>query len=593
MDNSTNESVFRPRLEKRLNKTVAVFAFFSACFIIITATWFNKLLTEKRYTQFILDNLQTIAELEANLIKNRLLINPGSSISDIASIIHVGRKGYSWVINKDRIMVSHPNQEYIGKDVMEIRRSIFPERNWSDLESIIERMIDGQKGIGVYTSMWLTEDKQEIAKKLVGFAPIQLDGEFFSVGINMDYSEIANLTKTQTVADSIITTMVILIFVVFVFYYYYLHLHKESLNELQVSEIRFRKLSDAAFEGIAIHENQRIFDCNNKLIEMFGYALDELNNMNGIELIAPDLRETVKGYIDAGYEGPYEAIGFKKDGSIFPVEIQAREMQLHGHVYRVVAVRDISLQKHLEEESEIYKERIFKAQKHTYVNAMSAIVAHQLNQPLTTINMLLDKVLEMESDKNQCCPSVLEKIERCLKEAQRAASIIRDFRQYSKIPAFEATGTVSLSDTANRVITLISQKAKRARMNISVKALDNLPGLEFNETALEQIFLIIIQNAIEAADGKKQHKLDIVGNLTDDTVELQFSDDCCGIVPENLDKIFEPFFSTKSEDKGMGLGLDIVQQILISCGGEVRVESELGKGASFYITLPVGQIRKL
>ena len=59
----------------------------------------------------------------------------------------------------------------------------------------------------------------------------------------------------------------------------------------------------------------------------------------------------------------------------------------------------------------------------------------------------------------------------------------------------------------------------------------------------------------------------------------------CGIAPENFDKIFEPFFSTKSDGKGIGLGLDIVQQILISCGGEIRVESQLGKGATFYVTL--------
>jgi signal transduction histidine kinase len=124
-------------------------------------------------------------------------------------------------------------------------------------------------------------------------------------------------------------------------------------------------------------------------------------------------------------------------------------------------------------------------------------------------------------------------------------------------------------------------------MRIAIKGLRDLPEVETNKTALEQIFLIIIQNAIEAADGRKSHKLDITGKFADDNIELQFSDDCCGIAPENLDKIFEPFFSTKTKDKGMGLGLDIVQQILISCGGQIRVESRTGTGTTFYVTLPV------
>ena len=122
--------------------------------------------------------------------------------------------------------------------------------------------------------------------------------------------------------------------------------------------------------------------------------------------------------------------------------------------------------------------------------------------------------------------------------------------------------------------------------------LGDLPEVKTNEMALEQIFLIIIQNAIEAADGRKEHKLDITGKFADGNIELQFADDCCGIAPENLDRIFEPFFSTKTEDKGMGLGLDIVQQILISCGGQIRVESQLGKGTTFYVTLPVSNSMK-
>ena len=137
---------------------------------------------------------------------------------------------------------------------------------------------------------------------------------------------------------------------------------------------------------------------------------------------------------------------------------------------------------------------------------------------------------------------------------------------------------------------MLSEKAEEAKIDILIKNLEQLPQVEINETALEQILFIIIQNAIEAADGKKQHKLEISGKFTEGYIVLGFSDDCCGIKSEYLGKIFEPFFSTKSDGKGIGLGLDIVQHILISCGGEIRVESVFGKGATFCATLPVSNM---
>ena len=98
----------------------------------------------------------------------------------------------------------------------------------------------------------------------------------------------------------------------------------------------------------------------------------------------------------------------------------------------------------------------------------------------------------------------------------------------------------------------------------------------------------MIQNAVDAADGLKAHRLDISGKYVDSKLELLFLDDCCGIPPEDIDRIFEPFFTTKADTGGIGLGLDIVQQILIGCGGRIRVESTVGKGSTFYVTLPFG-----
>jgi len=367
--------------------------------------------------------------------------------------------------------------------------------------------------------------------------------------------------------------------------------YKKAQNELGASETRFRKLSDAAFEGIVIHENRRVLDANRRFVEMFGYMLDELREMDGLDMIAEEFRETIINNITSGYEGLYETVGLRRDGSRFPMEIQVKRIHLKDRTLRVAGIRDITLQRQLETEREGYKENLLKAQRHAYIGSMGAIVAHQVNQPLTKINMLLDRAIEYLEEVS-CSPVALKNVKEGLAEAQKAASIIHKFRQYSKNSALEGTGEVNVSVITDRIVSVLSEKARRTKVRISSKGLQNLPEVEINETALEQIFLIIIQNAIEAADGQKTHKLNITGKFADGNIELQFADDCCGIAPENLDKIFEPFFSTKTKDKGLGLGLDIVQQILISCGGQIRVESQIGKGTTLYVTLPISNILK-
>jgi len=237
-----------------------------------------------------------------------------------------------------------------------------------------------------------------------------------------------------------------------------------------------------------------------------------------------------------------------------------------------------------------YKEKVLRAQRHAYIGSIGAIAAHQINGPLTMINMQLGRALEQAEDASQQA-SVKNSIAESLAEVKRATAIIHKFREYSRDTALSASGKINVSKTANKIISVLPEIARDANIRVSAKSLDELPEVEINETALEQIFLIIIQNAIEAADDKKTHRLEISGKRNHDGIELLFADNCCGIAAENIEKVFELFFSTKPESRGMGLGLNIVRHILLGCGGEIRVESELGKGSNFYLTLPTSTAR--
>jgi len=134
---------------------------------------------------------------------------------------------------------------------------------------------------------------------------------------------------------------------------------------------------------------------------------------------------------------------------------------------------------------------------------------------------------------------------------------------------------------------LLGKTAQRAKMTLNLKGMDKLPPVYSNEKDIEQLFFALTENAIQAADGKKNHRLTIEGVVKDKNIELRFSDNCSGIAPENLGRIFDPFFTTGSDEGRTGLGLPIVQRIVSGYEGKIRVQSQPGKGTTFYVTLPI------
>jgi signal transduction histidine kinase len=120
----------------------------------------------------------------------------------------------------------------------------------------------------------------------------------------------------------------------------------------------------------------------------------------------------------------------------------------------------------------------------------------------------------------------------------------------------------------------------------------DLPHIEGNEKDLEQLFFALIHNAILVGDATLNSKVVVSGEVKDGHIELRFFDNSGGIPPENLDKIFQPFFTTRSAGQGTGLGLCVVQDIVNRAGGKISVESKFGEGSTFLVRLPFGEKKK-
>jgi signal transduction histidine kinase len=276
----------------------------------------------------------------------------------------------------------------------------------------------------------------------------------------------------------------------------------------------------------------------------------------------------------------------RKDGSFFYADINAFPLTLAGSPYLMGIFRDITERKQAEAELEQYRTRMARAEQLASLGTVSATLAHELNQPLTVIRLSVENALE-DLQKLSSSDGLVEELTDSLNEIANAAEIVNRFRTFAKKSADKTIVEVDLKATAERIFLLLSENARRAKINLTLEDMDRLPHVYSNEKDLEQLFFALTENAIQAATGKRKKHFTISGRVENEHVKLRFADDCCGIKKENLKRIFDPFFTTGPDGTRTGLGLSIVQRIISQSGGEIRVESKPGQGTTFVVTIPL------
>jgi C4-dicarboxylate-specific signal transduction histidine kinase len=283
-----------------------------------------------------------------------------------------------------------------------------------------------------------------------------------------------------------------------------------------------------------------------------------------------------------------EVLHTRKDGTSFPCDLSVTLVRNgRGEATGTVAVcRDMTESRQKEAELTKFRVQMARAEQLASLGTLSATVAHQITQPLTVIRLSLDNVLD-ELTATSGSSTAIRRLQDSISQVSNITGIINRFRHFARQSSDTRFGLVSLYATAERVVRLLEESARQARVSLRLENLDKLPCVSMNETDLEQLFFALLENAIQAADGTKAHQVVISAAADKGQVELRLSDDCGGIAPENLKRLFEPFFTTKLRGSGTGLGLCIVQDVVTRTSGHIRVESELGKGTTFFITLPV------
>jgi PAS domain S-box-containing protein len=371
---------------------------------------------------------------------------------------------------------------------------------------------------------------------------------------------------------------------------------KKTEEALRESEIKIRAIFDQTFQFIGLMNIDGVLiEANRTALEFSGIDSSSVLNKPFWQgpwwTHSPELQEKLRQSVEKAARGEFirfEATHVAKDGMLHYVDFSLKPVkdETGKVIFLIPEGRDITERRKAEEELNIYREKMAQAERLASLGTLSATLAHELTQPLTVIRLSIENSLE-DLQTTSCPKTTIDGLRDSLNEVSNATSVVNRFRNFAQQSSRKTLCETNLGAIADRIIKLLGKTAQRAKMTLNLKGLDKLPPVYSNEKDFEQLFFALTENAIQAADGKKNHRLTIEGVVKDKNIELRFADNCSGIAPENLGRIFDPFFTTGSDEGRTGLGLPIVQRIISEYGGKIRVQSQPGKGTTFYVILPI------
>jgi PAS domain S-box-containing protein len=371
-------------------------------------------------------------------------------------------------------------------------------------------------------------------------------------------------------------------------------------NDLQEREAKIRRLVDSNIIGIMIGDSRgRVIEANEAFLHMLGYSREDLisgrvwwTKLTPAEW-APADQDALAQMSATGSCKPFEKEFFRKDGSRVPILVGGAFFERKPDE-GVVFVIDMTDRKRAEEKLRASEQRLLNAQMElahvtrvTTLGELIASISHEVNQPLAAVVNAASACLRWLDGGTPNLDEARHAADWIIKEGHRASEVIRRVRALANKTDIEKS-PLDVNDVVKEVIALVQREVDSHQVSLRIEFAPALPMILGDRVQLQQVIINLVMNGIEAMQSVTDRPRELtIRSHQDEThrVLVTVTDCGVGISAENVDRLFNAFFSTKSS--GMGMGLSICRSIIEAHGGRLWTTANVPHGATFQFALPV------
>jgi len=368
---------------------------------------------------------------------------------------------------------------------------------------------------------------------------------------------------------------------------------KRMERELKEANEFLTNLIESSVDGIIVTDMKgNILIFNKGAENILGYRAEEVVGKMHIRSIYPpgvakEVMEKLRSpdYGGAGKLTSFPIIHRRKDGELIEGDLSASLIyDENGREIASIGIfKDLRERLRIERELREMQQALLQSEKLAAMGRLTSQIAHELNNPIYGIMNTLE-LLKTEIPPESKRRRILE---LSLSEIQRLAEMLRNMLSFSK-PEEEKRRPVKINDLLEGILLVMEKQMKESNIKVETHFDETLPEVMASTNQMRQVMLNLLKNAKEAMP--KGGVLTVRTSREDRKVTVSIQDTGVGIQEEIRDKIFEAFFTTKQKVKGVGLGLSVCYGIIKDHGGDIRVESEVDKGTTFTILLPISSV---